>query len=98
MGVIKWVKKTAGKADETLDQVKTDLNSTATKVQEVLNDSSKNVRTVINIVGIALLVSIFANIVTISLNINNHKREKEAIVIHNLYLGGKSLHDISKKK
>ena len=83
-------KKTAEKADETMDQVKKDLSETSEKMQEVLDSSGKSVQNVVKIISVALVVSIITNIITIGINIAGHKKTKApSIIIQNLYLGGK---------
>ena len=83
-----WIKKTATKADETLDQTKKDIAETADKVQQVLDESGKSVNTVIKVVTIALIVSVVANIINIGSTIL-HGKSKSTVVIENLYLGDK---------
>ena len=87
MGVFSWLKRTSGKAEETLDQTKKDISETATKIQTTLDESGKSVQTVVSVITIALVVSIATNIITIGSNISKHRRSKETIIVHNLYLG-----------
>ena len=82
MGLFKRVKNITEKADKAMDSA-----------QEALNSSSKGIQTVIDILSVALIVSICTNVVTIGINLINAKHgrmPKSQIVIHNLYLGGKS--------
>lgn len=72
-----WLKKTAAKADDALDQAKKSINA-----------SEKSVKTIINILSIALVVSIVANVVTIGTTVGNKKNNPNTITIENLYLGG----------
>lgn len=80
MGFLKHIKRTAEKADKALDSA-----------QEALDNSSKGIQTVIDILSVALIASITANIITIGINIYNarkHRAPGNHIVIHNLFLGG----------
>lgn len=86
MGVFGWLKKASGKAEDVMDQTKKDISETADKIQETLNQSSKGVQTIVEVITIALGISILTNIITIGLNISNHKFSKHSIVIQNLYL------------
>lgn len=89
MGLFNWLQKTSTKAEETLDQTKKDISETAGKIQKTLDESSKGVKTVVGIITIALGISILTNIITIGLNISNHRNNKNSVIIHNLYLGDK---------
>jgi len=84
-----WLKKTADKADGAIDQVKKDMSETATKVQEVLDESNKSVNVIINVVLVTLGVSVLGNIINIGLSIARHRQPTapSRVVIHNLYLG-----------
>ncbi len=83
-----WLKKTASKADEALDQAKEDLSNTAEKVQKVLDDSSRSVNVIIDVVLVTLAVSIIGNIVNIGFSIAKHKHSDTStkIIIQNLHL------------
>lgn len=83
-----WLKKTASKADEALDQAKEDMSNTAEKVQKVLDESSKSVNIIIDVVLATLAVSIVGNVMNIGFSIAKHKRENvpSKIIIQNLYL------------
>lgn len=82
-----WLKKTASNADEVLTQTKKDISDTADKVQQVLDESGKNVNIIINVVLVALGVSIVGNIINVGLAISRHRNTtKPSVVIHNLYL------------
>lgn len=87
MGLLGWLKRASGKAEDTLDQTKKDISETAGKIQETLNESSKGVQTVVGIIAIALGVSIITNIITIGLNIAKYKSNRHSVVIEKLYLG-----------
>ena len=87
MGIFGWLKRASGKAEDTLDQTKKDTSETAGKIQQTLDESSKGVHTVVEVIIIALGVSIITNVITIGLNIANHKTNKRGIVIEKLYLG-----------
>lgn len=89
MGLFNWLQKTSSKANEALDQTKKDISETAGKIQLALDESSNGVKKVVGIITIALGISILTNIITIGLNISNHRNNKNAVVIHNLYLGEK---------
>lgn len=85
-----WLKKTAKKTDDTLDQVKTDLSDTSEKMQKVLDESSESVKTVVKVLTVALGVSIVTNIITMACTLSKHKyRKMPAITIQNLYIGDK---------
>ena len=71
-----WLKKTASKADDALDQAKKSIDA-----------SEKSVKTIVNILGAALIVSIITNVITIGANISNKRNAKGSVIIHNLYLG-----------
>ena len=80
MGLFKRVKNITEKADKAMDSA-----------QAALDSSSKGIQTVIDILSVALIVSICTNVVTIGLNILGAKHNripKSQIIIHNLYLGG----------
>lgn len=82
-----WLKKTASNADEVLTQTKKDISDTADKVQQVLDESGKNVNVIINVVLVALGVSIIGNIVNVGLAISRHKSATNpSVIVHNLYL------------
>ena len=82
-----WLKKTASNADEVLTQTKKDISNTADKVQQVLDESGKNVNIIINVVLVALGVSIVGNIVNVGLAISRHRTMSNPnVIIHNLYL------------
>ena len=87
-----WLKKTANKAEDAIDQAKKDMSNTAEKVQQVLDDSSKSVNTIINIVLITLGISVLGNIVNTAVSVCKYKRASTpssvTIKIENLYLGG----------
>lgn len=87
-GLLGMFKDMASKAEDTVDQTKKDVSETAVKMQETLDTSAKSVQVIVKGILIALGVSIIGNFIAIGLNINNHKRGKHQIVIHNLYLGG----------
>lgn len=89
MKLLGWLKRNAEKAEETLDQTKKDISETAGKIQKTLDESSKGVQTITEVIVIALGISILTNIITIGLNISNHSKNKKAIVIHNLYVRSK---------
>lgn len=80
MGLFKRVKNITEKADKAMDSA-----------QAALDSSSKGIQTVIDILSVALIISICANIVTVGLNISNARHNKlprSNVIIHNLYLGG----------
>ena len=82
-----FLKKTASKADEAIDQASKDMTTTANKVQKALDESGKSVTVIINAMLITMGVSILANIVGILLNIHKNKQMKmPKIIIQNLYL------------
>ena len=83
-----WLKKTASKADEALDQAKEDMSNTAEKVQEVLDESSKSVNVIIDVVLVTLIVSTIGNILNIGFSVSKHKQAstQPKIVIQNLNL------------
>lgn len=83
-----WLKKTAKKADDTMDQVKNDCADTSEKLQKVLDESSESVKIIVKVMTIALVVSITANVINIVGIIKNH-RKVPTISIQNLYLGDK---------
>ena len=87
MGLFGWLKRASGKAEDTLDQTKKDISETAGKIQQTLDESSKGVHTVVEVITIALGISIITNIITIGLNIAKHKSNRQSIVIEKLYLG-----------
>ena len=87
-GLFGIFKDMASKAEDTVDQTKKDVSETAVKMQETLDTSSKGVQIIVEGILIALGVSIIGNIISIGLNISSHKRNRQAITIHNLYLGG----------
>ena len=84
-----WLKKFGKKANDTLDQTKQDLNETAGKIQEVLDESNDSVKVIAKVVVVALTVSILTNCVTMFVTLSKHKYRKiPTITIQNLYLGG----------
>lgn len=85
-----WLKKTATKAENTLDQAQKDLSETSSKIQTVLDESGKSVQVIVDVLSIALIVSIVTNIITIGLNISSHKKAKTSVIIQNLYIGKKN--------
>ena len=87
MGLFGWLKRASGKAEDTLDQTKKDISETAGKIQQTLDESSKGVQTVVEVITVALCISIITNIITIGLNIANHKSNRRGVVIEKLYLG-----------
>lgn len=87
MGLFGWLKRASGKAEDTLDQTKKDISETAGKIQQTLDESSKGVQTVVEVITVALCVSIITNIITIGLNVASHKSNRHDIVIEKLYLG-----------
>lgn len=87
MGLLGWLKRASGKAEDTLDQTKKDISETAGKIQQTLDESSKGVHTVVEVIVIALGISIITNVVTIGLNIAKHKSNRHSVVIEKLYLG-----------
>lgn len=87
MGLFGWLKRASGKAEDTLDQTKKDISETAGKIQQTLDESSKGVQTVVEVITVALCVSIITNIITIGLNVANHKSNRHGITIEKLYLG-----------
>jgi len=80
--------KISKKVNDTLDQTKKDLNKTAGKIQEVLDESNNSVKIVGKVIVIALGVSILTNCITIFATLVSHKQKHGQIVIQNLYLGG----------
>lgn len=84
-----WLKKTAKKTEDTIEQAGKDLSDTSEKMQQVLDESSDSVKNIVKILGIALFVSILANGVNIFMALSKHKAGKiPTISIENLYLGG----------
>lgn len=80
MGLLKRFKTITEKTDKAIDSA-----------QEALDNSSKGIQTVVDILSVALIASICTNIITIGINIVNAKHNrlpKSQIVIHNLFLGG----------
>ena len=83
-----WLKKTAKKTEDTLDQAGKDLSETSEKMQKVLDESSDSVKNIVKILGVALMISILANGVNIFMAFSKHKaRKTPTISIENLYLG-----------
>lgn len=84
-----WLKKTAKKTEDTIEQAGKDLSDTSEKMQAVLNESSDSVKVIVKILTIALGVSILTNCITIFATLSKHKaRKMPTITIQNLYLGG----------
>lgn len=85
-----WLKKTAKKTEDTIEQAGKDLSDTSEKMQAVLNESSDSVKVIVKILTIALGVSILTNCITIFATLSKHKaRKMPTITIQNLYLGDK---------
>lgn len=85
-----WLKKTTKKVNDTLDQTKQDLNETAGKIQEVLDESNDSVKIIAKVIVVALGVSIITNCVTMFATLSKHRSRKiPTITIQNLYLGNK---------
>ena len=88
--MFKWLKNTSKKVDDTLDQTKQDLNETAEKIQNVLDESGDSVKVIAKVIVIALGVSILTNCVTMFATLSKHRSRKiPTIAIQNLYLGDK---------
>lgn len=92
--MFKWLKNTSKKVDDTLDQTKKDLGETSVKIQNILDESSDSVKTVVKVLVIALGISMVTNCITMFTTLSKHKCGKSkipTITIQNLYLGDRKL-------